>query len=462
MTMTIRQIREKYPQYNDLSDTQLADKIHQKFYPDLPQEQVHQKLGLGLKSEVPETPFNPMKSSLTQAPTAEQMSMASEDEDLYPGEEPGVFGAYHDIQDMLGNALDRGGDFLDQVPENLSRIKEDISKNGIRGVGHVLGQLHAGNANLAKALVNTPHDFLKYMLRKNLAVDIPIPGTKWHTSDLVPHIPEDTGVEKALGLEADPERGDELTRAIPAIAGGIQGAKSLFSAGRKFLKAPDLKQAIRDTQAKVNAADSRTGKVFDRIESEVGKRGIGKVTLDPEVIEKAEGLLTGSKANKALIAKAKTGDYVALRKLQSDLRVKAEKALSSDLKAENDIGELMDETRQDINQGIAKHLKNTGHEDLANALKQARNEYRDIKQTYFSSPALSKVFGESQVVPKNPMTLLTEESTQMKKFMAKHPEVEAKLKKALSHKQKMKILGKVAQYAVGGATAGGTYKALSK
>jgi len=43
---TIAEIREKYPQYNDMSDTDLAGALHKKFYSDMPVEQFNQKIGL--------------------------------------------------------------------------------------------------------------------------------------------------------------------------------------------------------------------------------------------------------------------------------------------------------------------------------------------------------------------------------------------------------------------------------
>ncbi|MEP7454307.1 hypothetical protein [Phyllobacterium sp. SB3] len=43
---TIADIREKYPQYDDLSDTQLADAFHKKFYADMPREEFDLKIGL--------------------------------------------------------------------------------------------------------------------------------------------------------------------------------------------------------------------------------------------------------------------------------------------------------------------------------------------------------------------------------------------------------------------------------
>jgi hypothetical protein len=43
---SIAEIRAKYPQYNDLSDGQLADAMHRKFYADMPREEFNAKIGL--------------------------------------------------------------------------------------------------------------------------------------------------------------------------------------------------------------------------------------------------------------------------------------------------------------------------------------------------------------------------------------------------------------------------------
>lgn len=43
---TIADIRAKYPQYNDMSDDQLADAMHRKFYSDMPREAFNAKIGL--------------------------------------------------------------------------------------------------------------------------------------------------------------------------------------------------------------------------------------------------------------------------------------------------------------------------------------------------------------------------------------------------------------------------------
>lgn len=43
--MNIKDVRERFPQYNDLSDDQLAQGIHKKYYPDMPFEDFSKKIG---------------------------------------------------------------------------------------------------------------------------------------------------------------------------------------------------------------------------------------------------------------------------------------------------------------------------------------------------------------------------------------------------------------------------------
>lgn len=53
---TIAEVREKYPQYSDMSDTALADALHQKFYSDLPKADFYQKIGLATQQPEPARP----------------------------------------------------------------------------------------------------------------------------------------------------------------------------------------------------------------------------------------------------------------------------------------------------------------------------------------------------------------------------------------------------------------------
>jgi len=364
----------------------------------------------------------------------------------------GFKGLASDVANNLSNALKTGRGFIKDIPSNLEKSGKYIEENPVSSIFHNIGQLGAGTAEVGKTIANSPHDLLKYLLKKKLAIDIPIPGTNLNTSDLIPHIPEDTGLEKILGLEVKPERGDKLIRALPDIAAlaipGTKGIKSIYNAAKN----PDLKMAIRETQAKVNSAKKELGNAFETVAEEVEKRGISNIPIDKNIISQAQKFLDKTPESKNLIIRAKNGDYNALRDLQADLREIGETALSNKLTTERKIGKEALSTRRQINNSIEEHFKESGHKDLAKLLNQTKEGYADLQGTYFSNPALAKVFGKSQKVPKNPITLLTEESTEMKKFFEAHPEIEKMLGKALKHKRNMGLLksaGKIAGTALG-------------
>lgn len=49
MAITIQEVRQKYPEYQDLSDKQLADSLHQKFYSDIPINNFYNQIGLNVE-----------------------------------------------------------------------------------------------------------------------------------------------------------------------------------------------------------------------------------------------------------------------------------------------------------------------------------------------------------------------------------------------------------------------------
>lgn len=50
--ISIKQVREKYPQYNDISDLELGQKLHAKFYSDIPFNEFSAKIGLSQKTSL--------------------------------------------------------------------------------------------------------------------------------------------------------------------------------------------------------------------------------------------------------------------------------------------------------------------------------------------------------------------------------------------------------------------------
>lgn len=67
--MDIRSVRQKFPQYNDLSDEQLARALHQRYYADMPYEDFAQRAGLGGKTGLGAALARGAESTLSSART---------------------------------------------------------------------------------------------------------------------------------------------------------------------------------------------------------------------------------------------------------------------------------------------------------------------------------------------------------------------------------------------------------
>lgn len=354
-------------------------------------------------------------------------------------EKTGFRGLASDAIHMLGNALKSGVGFVRRAPGNIAEIGSELIHHPLSYPPHVAGQVLAGLGEGAKGLANIPHELVEELGRKKIIPD-------WiHTGS----IPEDTGVEKFLGLEPT-KKSDELLRALPAIYGGGKLVSSGLKAGKKLVSAPDLRAALKETQAKVSSMDKNLGSTLDKIESEVDQRGINKIPIDKNLIADAKSILDKTPETKELIKNAEKGDYKALRQLQADLRVIGENALSNKLSTERNVGKQAMSVRDRINKGIEKHFEATGNKDLAEELGETRKGYKAMKDVYFSSPALARAFGKSKKLPKSLTGMLTEDSVEMAKFLELHPELNAALQKTLKHQKKMKRLGKIGTI---GATA---------
>ena len=63
--MNIAEIRQKYPQYNDLSDIELAQGLHKKFYSDMDFNDFTQKIGVRTSELTPLTEEQKAKPKAT-------------------------------------------------------------------------------------------------------------------------------------------------------------------------------------------------------------------------------------------------------------------------------------------------------------------------------------------------------------------------------------------------------------
>ena len=72
--MNIQELRKQYPQYNDLSDQDLATGFHKKFYSDLPFEDFAGRIGLGVAPAAPTAPAPKVEEAPVAPATPEEVA----------------------------------------------------------------------------------------------------------------------------------------------------------------------------------------------------------------------------------------------------------------------------------------------------------------------------------------------------------------------------------------------------
>lgn len=144
---------------------------------------------------------------------------------------------------MLSDAFKKSREYLSEtVPKNLKGINEELSKNPLGEIKHAAGQIGVGLGESAKSLANLGLSALTPLSQLG---GIPEGGHPFEYQ-----IPEDTGLQNALGLQSN-KKGDELLKQVPDIAALSTALAGLVKGGSKYLS---KKVPIGPEKKRVNAA----------------------------------------------------------------------------------------------------------------------------------------------------------------------------------------------------------------
>jgi hypothetical protein len=137
---TIEEIRQKYPQYDDMSDADLAGALYKKYYSDMPREQFDAKIGFGATAQAEEQ--GPQKPTLLQTAFKPLTSLPEN-----------YTQARQEAQGLMGSGLEdlrtpTGGD----LPGSLAATAKGVAKLGFGGLGYVASPINAA----LRSFVGTP------------------------------------------------------------------------------------------------------------------------------------------------------------------------------------------------------------------------------------------------------------------------------------------------------------------
>lgn len=214
-----------------------------------------------------------MPSSLTSIPGHDPLSQALKDH-IYRSmgfggggdpEKTGLRGVKNDLWDALKGVVKSASN----VPGELGDIYSQFKEHPIRAAGHNIGQLAAGLGELGKGTLNLPSNIAQYLGEKELPGGGIIAQTLKDVGRKMQPIPDDTGVEKFLGLEAT-EKGDPLVRAIPQLAVALRGGQQLLKSPLKA-ESKALEKQISEATEQLNLTKEQTKALQERLREQFAK-----------------------------------------------------------------------------------------------------------------------------------------------------------------------------------------------
>lgn len=353
--------------------------------------------------------------------------------------------------------------FAQQIPSYYEKAKTEVP--GLFGITgqvrqhpvHAAMQALAGTQEGINQLAQMPLNIAKYGADRLNLLPQSVPNA------IAKITPEDTTQSINQLFDEPKYQGESLLRGIGRNIPEIVGSTKLVSALKPeglLATQKSIKNTILNTH---DVLENKASEGFKKVSEEVNKRGITQVPIENEMIESLREYFPKTKVANKLIEDAKSGNYNALRKMQSDLYQSGKKNLGSDFEADRMKGAEMFEKREDINQAISNHLQKTGHEDLNEILNKARNDYRTLQQIYYNpnmnNAIVNMVNKDYRKIPKNLVDVLSEESNPMQALKNFHGGLENALKKYTTRGKVTSALKKVAiPTAIGAAGGYGAYK----
>lgn len=334
---SLQEIRSQYPQYNDMSDMQLADALHSKYYSDMPKDVYYNKIG-----------FSSSKAdSSIQKPQHFGDSFIQGLRDAISG---GALGLTQGLSDVGANIAQFPGDIYSSLTGKQSyRAPKPDFRN-------LIPQSTSGQA--AGSVGEFAAPFL-----------LPGAGAEAAGSKLLPKL------LAGAGLGAAQSENRPLGALLGAAVGAAPLAKELpLTRGMSARPLKEAEQLIKD-------------------------RGISKLNIPKDIFKEAKDFLPKNLPYKKLLEKAKQGDYKTLFTLQSDIGKSARQLTKSASGAERLHGTQANDLRQRLLDAMKGHLNKEGHQDISDLISKGQNKYRQHMQLRPIAKKATQAAGYGSVIP---------------------------------------------------------------
>lgn len=296
---TITEIRQQYPQYEDLTDVQLADAFHQKYYTDIPKEEFYSQLKM--------TAGPAQSASVAQIPTGGDRRPEND----LPSQIPTGGYSYRAEEDQRERA------------QPMSTVEAAMAgAMGVPIVGGTVGALTA---------ISKGTKALPYLQRLQAAV---VPASK---RGLVAEgiIGAVSGIAANEAANRMPDGWGPVGEVLGGATGGLVGAGSmstLRNAGTLVRKAPSLFSSSKDL------AEQKSSLVGKGAASQQALAAIEANPNLPATIERASEIGANTGINLPMLA-ASNGDTTISSFLQSEINRGENVAFTAAMKRQYEVAE---------------------------------------------------------------------------------------------------------------------------
>lgn len=262
--MNIKEIRSQYSQYNDLSDQQLADSLHSKFYADMPKGEFYGKIGFISGPLIPQ-PVVPEGGLTGKEATGARRTAEDIGRSFTEG---AMLGGLGEAAAGLQSGMSKVGLGAPITYEQALQLEEE-RQDQIPLTTAIPGQIAGG-------IATTVGTGGLGLLRKGTQATIPrLAGVGATEGAIAGGLSTPGGLqERALGAGAGGVVGGVLGAAIPA------GVRGLQAAGRQVFRGPPQQQAERQLTQALEQTGLGPERLARRVET-LGPQGTLADVADP-------------------------------------------------------------------------------------------------------------------------------------------------------------------------------------
>lgn len=248
--MRIQDVRSKFPQYSDLSDQELADALHGKFYADIPKEKFYSDIGLKV---TPATTEKPEISGMEIAKNVGRLAM-----NLIP--QVAATRAVNMANDMIGKGAYSAGGKVTDVAANIGASPETAAglgfatNVGIQAIPSLIG------GSLAKSAAPAVEDSARGLMQS--AIKPVLKDLRTGKAERAVQTMLDEGISPTkAGMEALRSKASAIDDAVSAA---LKGSNASVNKGAVASRISDLVHRIEATNPTPQQARQSVEAVYDQ------------------------------------------------------------------------------------------------------------------------------------------------------------------------------------------------------